>query len=274
MKTRHNEHDDDIPVGRILSRKEMLGLLMGASAVLLAGCDALPTALSQISNSSSSSSASQTNASSTSATSSTSQLACIVTPELTEGPYFVDEKLNRADIRSDPNTGAVKEGALLRLTINVSEVVSGSCSPYAGAYVDVWHCDALGTYSDVVDNAQGFNTKGQQFLRGYQVTDTNGKVEFTTIYPGWYEGRAVHIHFKIRNALNATQAHTFTSQLFFDDSITDTVQAQSPYSSKGQRTMRNSADNIYQQGGSQMLLKPVKEGDAYIASIAIGVNKV
>jgi protocatechuate 3,4-dioxygenase beta subunit len=82
-------------------------------------------------------------------------------------------------IRSDPTTGAVKAGALLALTFNVSQIAGGDCTPLAGATVDVWHCDALGIYSDVSDS--GFNTKGQKFLRGYQVTDANGTVTFTTI---------------------------------------------------------------------------------------------
>jgi protocatechuate 3,4-dioxygenase beta subunit len=80
----------------------------------------------------------------------------------------------------------------------------------SGAMVDIWHCDALGAYSDVTDNAEGFNTLGREFLRGYQLTDAKGRVSFTTIYPGWYRGRAVHIHFKVRNANTE-----FTSQFFF-----------------------------------------------------------
>jgi protocatechuate 3,4-dioxygenase beta subunit len=111
-------------------------------------------------------------------------------------PYFVDNQLNRSDIRIDPSDGSVKEGAPLRLAFQVSDVSANACSPLAGAQVDVWHCDALGVYSGVSD--PGFDTSGQLWLRGYQVTDESGYCEFTTIYPGWYSGRAVHIHFKIR----------------------------------------------------------------------------
>jgi protocatechuate 3,4-dioxygenase beta subunit len=204
---------------------------------------------------------------------STSQLSCVVVPALTEGPYFVDEQLNRSDIRLDPSDNSVKAGVTLKLTFNVSQITSSGCAAYTGAYVDIWHCDALGTYSDVVDNAVGFNTKGKKYLRGYQITDTNGKAEFTTIYPGWYQGRTVHIHFKVRSALNASQSSTFTSQLFFDDSITDLVHAQAPYSTKGQRTLRNEGDNIYQQGGSQLLLTPTKVSDGYASIFSFGVQK-
>jgi hypothetical protein len=118
--------------------------------------------------------------------------------------------------------------------------------------VDVWHCNALGVYSDVSDPS--FNTSGQKFLRGYQVTVNDGVARFTTIYPGWYQGRAVHIHFKVRSSASSGSAYEFTSQLFFDDALTDRVHAQQPYASKGQRDLRNSQDGIYNQGGSQLLL--------------------
>ena len=162
--------------------------------------------------------------------------ACVARPALTEGPYFVDEKLNRSDIRSDPSDGSVRQGALLALTFRVSQLTN-ACAPLGGASVDVWHCDAAGIYSDVSD--PGFSTVGKKFLRGYQVTDSSGVAKFTTIYPGWYQGRAVHIHFKIRSHTGSGSAYEFTSQLFFDDNITDQVYTQAPYSARGQRTLRN-----------------------------------
>jgi protocatechuate 3,4-dioxygenase beta subunit len=98
--------------------------------------------------------------------------------------------------------------------------------------VDIWHCDAFGVYSDAVD--PGFNTVGQKFLHGYQITDNNGSVELTTIYPGWYAGRTVHIHFKVRLFAGTTQTYSFTSQLYFDDTFTDQVFAtQAPYNTRG-----------------------------------------
>ena len=108
--------------------------------------------------------------------------SCIVRPQQTEGPYFVDEKLNRSDIRSDPSDNSIKQGVPLRLVIQVSRIASSSCAPLRGAIVDIWHCDAMGVYSDAIDRS--FNTVGKKFLRGYQVTDANGSVEFITIYPG------------------------------------------------------------------------------------------
>jgi protocatechuate 3,4-dioxygenase beta subunit len=240
---------DDIPVGRVLTRREALAFLGATGALLFFGC-------------------SDSTASSTGGTSS----SCLVRPELTEGPYYVDEELNRSDIRSDPSTGALHPGALLALTFNVSRASSTACEPLANAIVDVWHCDALGVYSDVSD--PGFNTAGQKFLRGYQVTGTDGVARFTTIYPGWYQGRAVHIHFKIRSSESATTAYEFTSQLFFDDSLTDQVHAQQPYASKGQRNLRNSGDGIYNQGGSQLVLSVSPAADGYAAAFDVALENV
>ncbi len=189
---------------------------------------------------------------------------------MTEGPYFVDEKLNRSDIRPDPSDGTVKEGVPLGLVFNVSQINSSGCTPLAGAQVDVWHCDALGVYSDATD--PGFNTIGQKFLRGYQVTDANGTARFMTIYPGWYQGRTVHIHFKIRTDPDSQQGFEFTSQLYFDDSITDQVHAQAPYASKGQRTLRNDGDGIFQSGGDQLILQLTQDGEGYAATFDIGLQ--
>ena len=132
------------------------------------------------------------------ATASAADASCIVRPEMTEGPYFVDERLNRSDIRSDPSDGSVRPGVQLALTFVVSRIDDSSCTPFEGAVVDVWHCDAGGIYSDVQDT--GFDTVGEKFLRGYQVTDASGVASFVTIYPGWYQGRTVHVHFKARAA--------------------------------------------------------------------------
>src|SRR5438034_5556005 len=229
MNRRQRIENDDAPVGRILSRREVLALLGGSGAALLAAC--APGVLATPSPTL----AQQTSAAATTAAAAASSQAalpsCIVRPAVTEGPYFVDEKLNRSDIRSDPSTGAVKDGAQFALTFLVSRVTGSACAALSGATVDVWHCDALGVYSDATDPS--FNTKGLKFLRGYQTTDASGKAQFTTIYPGWYQGRAVHIHFKIRT----TTGHEFTSQLFFDDSLTDKVHVNAPYAEKGQRTM-------------------------------------
>jgi protocatechuate 3,4-dioxygenase beta subunit len=239
---------DDIPVGKVLSRREALAFLGASGALLFFGCSSSADATAPGGSTSS----------------------CLVRPELTEGPYYVDEELNRSDIRPDPSTGTVQQGALLALTFNVTSAVSNACSPLANAVVDVWHCNALGTYSDVSD--PGFNTAGQKFLRGYQITASDGIARFTTIYPGWYQGRAVHIHFKVRSSASLSSAYEFTSQLFFDDALTDRVHAQQPYASKGQRDLRNSGDGIYNQGGSQLILNVSQTGDGYAATFDIALD--
>ena len=275
--------NDDRPIGRVLSRREALVMLGAFSAAALAACapsatatQAPATLAATSTTASAGSTAAATAAATTAATSAAATAAatsaastvaamCVVRPAMTEGPYFVDEKLNRSDVRSDPSDGSVKDGAPLVITVNVSSI-GANCAPLAGATVDIWHCDAAGVYSDASDPS--FNTKGQKFLRGYQTTDANGQVKFTTIYPGWYHGRTVHIHFKIRT----TSGHDFTSQWFFDDKLSDSVFAQAPYAARGQRDTLNSQDGIYQNGGSQLLLAPALAGGTYSATFNIGLQ--
>jgi protocatechuate 3,4-dioxygenase beta subunit len=191
---------------------------------------------------------------------------CIVRPEQTEGPYFVDEGLNRSDIRPDPSTGVISEGIPFSLTFNVSQIGSNGCVPFEGAQVDVWHCDAHGVYSDV----QG--SSGTKFLRGYQVTDASGIARFQTIYPGWYQGRTVHIHFKIRNNAATAPGFDFTSQIYFDDGISDQIFAQEPYSSRSGRRTTNANDGVFRSGGEQLLVQLVPDGAGYAATFDIGLQ--
>jgi protocatechuate 3,4-dioxygenase beta subunit len=249
---------DDLTTGRVLTRREALTLLGSTGTLLLLGCSPSSAGNQRLNRAS---------------------YPCVVRPEMTEGPYYVDEKLERSDIRSDPSDGAVKEGALLALAFNVSSIAKGAlrgaqgrlCAPLENAIVDVWHCDALGVYSDVVDPS--FNTTGKKFLRGHQVTDAKGTVKFVTIYPGWYSGRTVHIHFKIRSPVSAKPAYEFTSQLYFDEGLSDRVYAKAPYASKGKRTNSNLTDRIYQRGGgSQLMLKVTPAKDGYAATFDVALD--
>jgi len=253
---------DAILSATISRRRLMLAVLGAAGSAIVAACagstrtGSAPTA-------------------STSATASASGVpvatpTCIVTPAETEGPYFVDDRLNRADIRVDPFDGSVRPGVSLSLTFNVAKVGT-TCTALEGAQVDVWHCDALGVYSDV----SAESTVGKRYLRGYQVTDSTGTVTFSTIYPGWYQGRAVHIHFKVRTFSGAQKTFEFTSQIFFDDGISDEVFQQSPYSSRGARDTRNAVDMVYTSNNNSgaMLLANVTRSDVgYRASFGIGLR--
>jgi len=251
---------DDLPVGRVLSRREVVALLGASGAALLAGCR--PGSLGA------DSAAAATTAGSGAAS---GARLCVVRPEQTEGPYFVDERLDRADIRADPGTGVVKEGAPLALTLVVQRLDdAGRCTPIPGARVDLWQCDAAGVYSDVVDPS--FDTRGQRYLRGHQLTDATGTARFTTIYPGWYRGRTVHLHFKVRTEPTAARGHEFTSQLYFDDALTDRVFTRAPYAARGPRSTRNPQDGIYRRGGDQLLLDAQERGDGYAASFELGMR--
>jgi protocatechuate 3,4-dioxygenase beta subunit len=156
------------------------------------------------------------------------------------------------------------------LTLAISRLGVGDCQPLPGAQVDIWHCDALGVYSDVKD--PGFNTIGQKFFRGYQITDAHGEVKFLTIYPGWYEGRTVHIHVKVRTAAQAGRSFEFTSQMYFDDGLSNRVYADAPYATKGKRSARNQDDRIFRHGGDQLMLAPTPVTDGYAATFAIGLQ--
>jgi protocatechuate 3,4-dioxygenase beta subunit len=200
-------------------------------------------------------------------------LACVVRPQQIEGPYFVDTRLNRSDIRSDPRSKTVSEGVPLYLTFKVSRTEGSSCLPLAGAQVDVWHCDAEGLYSDTDDFQE--DTRGSKFLRGYQVTDRSGTASFTTIYPGWYPGRTVHIHFKIRvgtQAKGANPGNEFTSQIYFDDELTDVIHARLPYSKRGQRKVRNNRDVVSLIGGSKLILPLHAEKKGYAGTFDISLQ--
>ena len=266
--------NDDKPIGQILSRRDALKLLGVGSAAFLAAC-AAPEATNSLAPTDQITPAATlestripvTQVSSTAS----AMLDCVVRPEMTIGPYFVDEQLNRPDIRINSADNSVKGGVPLTLNVVVASVGGNSCTPIEGAQVDIWHCDAQGQYSGVSD--QGSDTGGQDFLRGYQLTNTGGGVQFQTIFPGWYSGRAVHIHFTIRTKGADGADYQFTSQFFFDDTLTDQVHTLEPYASNGQRDTRNSNDNIYSGGGDQLLLNLQGDTtDGYTGSMSIGLD--
>ena len=264
--------NDDALIGRLMTRREVLALFGVAGAAIVVGCDdgngdsaSSPTAGATRAPTSAATAAGTATGAST-----TTVPACVVVPELTEGPFFIDEVLDRSDIRSDPSDNSVADGDQLDITVNVSRVGGdGSCAPLANAQVDVWQCDALGVYSGVEDIAGQFDTSDQQFLRGYQRTDSSGQAAFTTIYPGWYMGRATHVHFKVRT----DDGYEFTSQWFFDDAFSDTVHTQGAYASKGASGRpQNGDDGIYPGTNGLLTLDVAESNGVYATTFDIGLQ--
>ena len=168
---------------------------------------------------------------------------CVLQPEVTEGPYWIDQKLTRRDVREG------KPG--LPLVLAVTVVNARTCRPIKAADVEIWHCDALGNYSAV-------NGATTRFLRGHQKAGATGKAEFLTIFPGWYRGRTPHIHMKVSVGGNAVH----TGQVFFNEAITRAVYKLKPYSVNGQSDTPHARDMIYgQAGGSTAELKLAKRGE-------------
>src|SRR5579872_3669705 len=181
---------------------------------------------------------------------------CVLTPEMTEGPYYIaGEKVRRNITDGHP-------GVALRLRLSV--VDASTCAPIKGAAVDVWHADAGGVYSGF-----GSGAGSRTFMRGIQMTDSQGVALFDTVYPGWYQGRAVHIHVKVHLAGNVVH----TGQLFFSDPLTDVVYRRPPYSGRPDRTTRNADDSIFVNGGSRSMLTVTKSGAGYVGAIVMGVQR-
>jgi protocatechuate 3,4-dioxygenase beta subunit len=261
---------DDEPVGRVFSRREFLGVLAAAGGTLtLAACG--PSAPAPSMSSAPSTQAVPSTQAPLSPASDGAALAvdCLVSPAQAEGPFFVDEMLNRSDIRSDPSTGVVKQGTLMTLALAVAEVADGSCRPIPGALVDLWHCDADGVYSAFNDGRT--DARGDYSLRGQQLTDEGGRASFITIFPGWYPGRAVHLHFKVRYTTEDGSPLEFTSQLYFDDGFTDEVLAGEPYAGRGPRSTRNVNDALFRNGGEQLVVPASLEEGVARASFTVGM---
>lgn len=198
--------------------------------------------------------------------------ACIVTPAQTEGPFFLDTGLKRSDIRGEPGESTKLPGIPLALSLRVSAVSAGACTPLTDALIEVWHCDAAGIYSGTSA------AMGMRFLRGYQPTDSGGEARFLTVYPGWYPGRAIHIHFKVLAKSSNGRRVEFTSQLYFDEAVNAEVMSQPPYAARpDSRRVHNDRDYLYRDGGRLLTTTPApaagKAGTrGYAAAFAIGMR--
>jgi protocatechuate 3,4-dioxygenase beta subunit len=196
---------------------------------------------------------------------------CILTPEVTAGPYWIDKTLTRRNITEG------KRGMPLQIVFTV--VNAKTCKPINGADVEIWHCDAGGEYSGFDSGASGSPGGGGQqapatvtrYLRGHQKSDASGKAQFLTVFPGWYQGRTPHIHMKVH--VGGTVVHT--GQVFFNEKITAAVYRTAPYSSHGQADTPHGSDSIYAQaGGSSAVLKlgrRAKGLKGYVGRIVVGV---
>jgi protocatechuate 3,4-dioxygenase beta subunit len=190
--------------------------------------------------------------------------SCTATPAQTEGPYYIDVDKIRGDIRED------RPGTRLRVGVLVLDV--DGCTPVKDAIFEIWHCDAGGLYSGFEAASTGGRPGGgssqsdtTRYLRGAQITNGVGIAEITTIYPGWYQGRTVHIHAKVI----LSNKELLTTQLYFDDTLTNTVYASAPYNTHtGSRTL-NTKDGIYRK---ETTLTVSKDGDGYLGLITIGVQ--
>ncbi|GHK01820.1 hypothetical protein SY2F82_36170 [Streptomyces sp. Y2F8-2] len=180
---------------------------------------------------------------------------CVLTPEQTEGPYYLDLETVRKNITEG------KPG--VPLTLRVKVIDTTTCSPLPGTAVDIWHCDALGVYSGYV---AGGSTPDTTFLRGVQLTDSTGVAEFTTIYPGWYVGRALHIHVKTHVGGTVTGGRyqgghvSHTGQLYFPETYNSRVATLTPYRNNTATRTLNARDGIYRNGGSSTLLTLTQTG--------------
>ncbi len=180
---------------------------------------------------------------------------CVLAPEQTEGPFYIENEKVRRNI-TDGRRG-------VPLTLRATVVDASTCKPIKGAAVDIWHCDAGGVYSGF-----GQGASSQTFLRGMQRTNLNGLAILKTIYPGWYQGRTVHIHVKVHVGGNVVH----TGQLYFPDTLTDKVYRKAPYRSRPGRTTRNANDFVFANGGKNSMVSVRSDGSGgYVAAITMGV---
>lgn len=178
---------------------------------------------------------------------------CPVTPEQTEGPFYFDSELLRADIAEG------KPGVPLRLRLQI--VDAAACAPSQRARVDLWHCDATGTYSGYDQE----HSSGERWLRGTQFADNAGVATFNTIYPGWYEGRATHIHLKAW----MPDGREITSQLYFPEELNDAVFREGPYAGQRGARRRNEEDGIFRRSGAHVPMAEVSRSGAGVAGAIV-----
>lgn len=225
-----------------ITRREAIGALSAVGAALALGCGSTPTSPSAA-------------GSSTGGGTTSTNAACAVTPSETVGPYPSLSDFIRSDIREG------KAGTLLTLTVRVVNV-SAACAAVSGAAVEIWQCDSAGNYSQYGSQA------GQTYLRGLQTTNANGEVVFTTIYPGWYQGRATHIHVEVTSGGVSRKV----TQIAFPENVNSAVYATGVYASRGSNPTSNANDNVFSDGFASELVTPTGDpAGGYAATFQVGV---
>jgi protocatechuate 3,4-dioxygenase beta subunit len=188
-----------------------------------------------------------------------------------EGPYFVDDSAagyNRVNILSNLDGSSIQTGVPFSLTLYVYDA-KNSCAAMQNVQIDIWHCNATGLYS--AESVE--STVGQSWLRGYQLTDSTGKAQFTTIIPGWYSGRTTHIHLRLRSSYDSSSTGgTNTMQVFFDQTTVDTIYTTiSPYSARGKADTTNAADHVYtgEENGTTLMTLTGNSTAGYAATAKV-----
>jgi protocatechuate 3,4-dioxygenase beta subunit len=224
-----------------LTRRELIAIMGAAGSAAAWGCG--------------SESVTSPSAGTSSTTSGTSA-ACAVTPTETVGPYPSRADIVRSDVRED------RAGTPLTLNLKVANSAA-NCAPVSGASVEIWHCDAAGDYSEY-----GTQTTAT-WLRGVQTTNASGDVVFTTVYPGWYQGRATHIHIEVTINGRSVKA----TQIAFPESINNAVYAQGVYARRGSNPMSNASDGIFTDSLTSELVTPSgSPSSGYTANFQINVT--
>ena len=191
---------------------------------------------------------------------------CVATPSETAGPY--PDRLgmlgNSAFFRRDVTEG--RPGTALTLTLTIVNTAS-RCAAVPNASVEIWQCDASGNYSEYAQ--PGYDGTGQTFLRGLQTTDTSGQVTFSTVYPGWYAGRATHIHVEVFISGRSVK----TTQIAFPEDVSAQVYSSGVYASKGQNPIHNTADNVFSDGtANELATLSGSAAGGYAATLTIRVT--
>ena len=253
------------------ARRAALGALGAVGAASLAACRSAGSTLAPVAGNDATAAASRVEA----ALANTSTTSCVITAVETAGPFPLVSVLdNPALVRRDITEG--KSGIPLTLTLKIVDH-DKACAALSGAAVYIWHCDADGEYSGYSTHERGSRAR-ETFLRGVQLTGGDGRVRFTTIFPGWYVSRLTHIHVQIFLAGTALSSHAVaaaTTQLCFPEAVTAAAYDNAALYPQGQNhgTPSYASDPVFGNGiGTELLTVSGSATTGYHAGIVIGLS--